>query len=90
MHIEKLDSFQIDDLTFLKMDIEGAELGALDGARDTIARCKPRLAICVYHNPSDMWQIPQKILSIHRGYDLYLRHYTEGVTETVMFFIPKK
>jgi FkbM family methyltransferase len=90
VHIEKLDSFHIDDLTFLKMDIEGAELGALDGASDTIARCRPRLAICVYHNPSDMWQIPQKILSIHSGYDLYLRHYTEGVTETVMFFIPKK
>lgn len=90
VQIEKLDNFPIDELTFLKMDIEGAELEALEGARQTISRCKPRLAICVYHNPSDMWQIPQKILSIHSGYDLYLRQYTEGVTETVMFFIPKK
>lgn len=88
VQIEKLDNFPIDELTFLKMDIEGAELEALEGARQTISRCKPRLAICVYHNPSDLWQIPKTILSIHDQYDIYLRHYTEGVTETVMFFIP--
>ena len=80
----------MDDLTFLKMDIEGTELLALEGASQTISRCKPRMAICVYHNASDLWRIPQKVLSIFDGYDIYLRHYTEGVTETVMFFIPQK
>jgi len=90
VQLEKLDSFRIDNLTFLKMDIEGAELLALEGASQTISRCKPRMAICVYHNASDLWQIPQKVLSIFDSYNIYLRHYTEGVTETVMFFIPKK
>jgi FkbM family methyltransferase len=90
VRIEKLDNLFLDELTFLKMDVEGAESGALEGARETIARCKPRLAVAVYHNPDDMWQIPIKILSMHKDYDLYLRHYTEGVTETVMFFIPKQ
>jgi len=90
VQLEKLDSFPMDNLTFLKMDIEGAELLALKGASQTIARCKPRMAICVYHNPSDLWRIPQKVLTIFDGYSIYLRHYTEGVTETVMFFIPQK
>lgn len=90
IQIERLDSFGIDGITFLKMDIEGAELGALAGARETIRRCHPRLAICVYHQASDLWRIPQEIFSIRDDYTIYLRHYTEGVTETVMFFMPKK
>jgi FkbM family methyltransferase len=90
VQIETLDSFGIDGLTFLKMDIEGAELGALAGARETILRCHPRLAICVYHEASDLWRIPQEVFSIRDDYTIYFRHYTEGVTESVMFFMPKK
>jgi hypothetical protein len=44
----------------------------------------------VYHQASDLWRIPQEIFSIRDDYTIYLRHYTEGVTETVMFFMPKK
>ena len=90
IQIETLDSFGIEGITFLKMDIEGAELSALAGARETIRRCHPRLAICVYHQASDLWRIPREVFSIRDDYTIYLRHYTEGVTETVMFFMPKK
>lgn len=90
VQIERLDSFGIDGITFLKMDIEGAELDALVGARETIRRCHPRMAICVYHQASDLWRIPQEVVSIRDDYTIYLRHYTEGVTETVMYFMPKK
>lgn len=74
--------------TFIKMDIEGAELMALDGARDLVSRHHPVLAIAVYHRPSDMWNIPKKVLGIHEGYKIYLRHYTESIYETVMYFVP--
>ena len=90
IEIERLDSFGIESLSFLKMDIEGAEFGALAGARETILRCHPPLAICVYHLASDLWRIPQEVFSIRDDYTIYLRHYTEGVTETVMYFMPKK
>jgi hypothetical protein len=43
---------------FIKMDVEGAEVGALRGARSVITSCKPRLAVCLYHRLSDMWEIP--------------------------------
>lgn len=86
--IEALDNMKIPRATFIKMDIEGAESGAIEGARNTIAQQHPRLAICVYHKADDFWRIPEQVLSIRSDYKVYLRHYTEGVTETVMFFVP--
>lgn len=86
--VDKLDNLNIKDITFIKMDIEGAELDALEGAKETILKYHPKLAICVYHKPDDLWKIPEQILSIRNDYNIYLRHYSEGFTETVMFFIP--
>jgi FkbM family methyltransferase len=87
--VDALDHIVHDYITFIKMDIEGAEGLAIEGARKTILNSHPRLAISVYHKCDDLWRIPEQILSIRKDYDLYLRHYTEGVVETVMFFIPK-
>lgn len=75
--------------TFLKMDIEGEEPAAIAGAAGTIARFGPRLALSVYHKAGDFWQIPRQVLAIRDDYDIYLRHYTECIYETVMFFVPK-
>lgn len=87
--VDRLDNLlQGKPFTFLKMDIEGAELSALQGARESIAKNHPILAISVYHQTNDFWQIPEYILSIRNDYRIYLRHYTEGIDETVMFFIP--
>ena len=44
--------------TLIKMDVEGAEYDALLGARKIITRYKPGLAICLYHRPEHLWQIP--------------------------------
>ena len=74
--------------TLIKMDIEGGEMQAIDGAKHTISTYHPRLALCVYHNVGDFWRIPRKILSLRSDYQIYLRHYTESIYETVMFFIP--
>lgn len=75
--------------TFVKMDTEGEEEAAIAGARETIARFHPRLAVSVYHKAGDFWAIPQQVLSIRDDYDVYLRHYTESIYETVMFFVPR-
>lgn len=86
--VDALDDMIGGKVTFIKMDIEGTEGLAIDGARQTIATSHPKLAICVYHKPDDMWKIAEQVLSIREDYKVYLRHYTEGVTETVMFFVP--
>jgi FkbM family methyltransferase len=90
INVDKLDDLLDEPYTFLKMDIEGAEGAAIDGAKESILRHHPKLAISVYHKVDDFWKIPLQILSIREDYKIYMRHYTEGFTETVMFFIPIK
>lgn len=72
-------------IDFIKMDIEGAELNALQGAVNVIRRCKPKLAISVYHDLSDFATVPAFISSLNLGYRFYLDHYTIHEEETVLF-----
>jgi len=58
----------LDAVDFVKMDIEGAELVALKGARKTIERFQPKLAIALYHKPKDVDEIPACIRSIEPRY----------------------
>ncbi len=74
-------------VSFIKMDVEGAEFEALQGAKRTIAKYKPKLAICVYHRPEDIWKIPALVLDLRSDYKLYFRHYSAGPLETVMYAI---
>jgi hypothetical protein len=55
------------------MDIEGAELKALAGARKTIESYRPELAVCVYHLNNDIYEIPRYIKSINPGYRCVIR-----------------
>lgn len=88
--VDQLDNIINEKVTFVKMDIEGAEYSALVGSKNTIKKYHPKLAICVYHQANHIWKIPEFILNIRNDYDIFLRHYSEGNVETVMFFIPKK
>ncbi|MCU0849125.1 MAG: FkbM family methyltransferase [Spirochaetes bacterium] len=78
------------DATFIKMDIEGAELEALKGAAGTINKNMPKLAICIYHKPEDLFEIPLYIKSIAPDYKIFVRHhkYEIGV-ELVLYAIMK-
>lgn len=73
--------------TIIKMDIEGSELEALKGAENIIRQYKPKLAICIYHKPQDLYEIPQFIKSCRSDYKLYIRHYTDTFAELVMYAI---
>lgn len=65
----------ISKVDFIKMDVEGAELQALSGARASIGKFKPKLAICTYHKLPDLWEIPLYIKSIRSDYVFYFRHH---------------
>lgn len=80
-----LDSFIKEKVTFIKMDIEGAEKKALKGAEKIIKRDKPKLAICLYHKLADMWEIPFYIHELVPKYKIYIRHHGKNDEETVMY-----
>lgn len=85
--ITSIDSYFKDKekVDFIKMDIEGFEKEALIGAKETIKKNKPALAICLYHKPTDLWELPLLINEILPEYKLYIRHYSLGLTETVLY-----
>jgi FkbM family methyltransferase len=69
-----LDEDIREPISFLKMDIEGSEINALDGARRHITEEHPALAICSYHHYEHLWEIPRMIRSMNPDYRLYLRY----------------
>lgn len=83
-----IDDFLNDEgsaVNFIKMDIEGAELKALEGARESIIKYKPKLAICVYHKDVDLVEIPNFILSLGCGYTFNFDYYTDTGAEAVLY-----
>lgn len=67
------------------------ESEALRGSKNLIEKYRPKLAICVYHKKEDLINIPQFILDLNLGYQLFLRHYLEfSSSETVLYAIPNK
>ena len=86
VYLTTIDSIVKDErVTFIKMDVEGAELKSLMGARNTIIKNHPRLAVCVYHKPTDLCDIPGYILSLVPDYKFFLRHYSSCQFETVLY-----
>ncbi len=89
--VEVVSIDQIDECkeaTFIKMDIEGAELEALRGAIDTIERNRPRLAICIYHSNEDMLCIPEWCFEHCKDYLFYIRHHHYLPCDTVFYAVP--
>lgn len=74
---------------FIKMDIEGAEMEALEGMMGLIAGHSPHLAISVYHKPSDLWKIGNFLSQSFPGFfHYYLRVYGEQTFDTILYAVP--
>lgn len=83
------DALKGKKVTMIKMDIEGAEIHALQGASGIIKEQAPKLAICVYHSLSHFWEIPQMIKKMNPEYKLFLRHHSLVAWETACYaYIP--
>lgn len=75
------------DATFIKLDVEGAELEALKGAAKTIKRNRPKLAVCLYHNPGDLFELPLFIKSLAPEYRFFLRQHQPVACELVLYAV---
>lgn len=74
--------------SYVKLDIEGAEADALRGMANTIRSARPALAVCVYHRPADLWELPYLVDGLMPEYRLYLRAHTWNGFELVLYAIP--
>lgn len=79
-----LENVKIDMIT---MDIEGAEIKALQGAKERISKCKPQLAISAYHAIEHLWEIPLLIKEINSDYHIFFRHHRWNMHDTVCYAI---
>lgn len=87
INVTRLDDTGIKKVTFIKMDLEGSEMPALLGAQETIRVQRPKLAICIYHKPEDIYDIPMYIKELNPAYQLYIRHYSNWDNETVLYAV---
>jgi FkbM family methyltransferase len=81
---EVVEELGVSHLDYIKMDVEGAEVKALDGARKTIARFRPRLCVATEHT-DDLYENAAAVITKMKdfGYD-----YT--CTETHPYRSPSK
>ena len=78
---------RLSKLDFIKMDIEGSEMAALEGSRASLERFRPRLAISIYHRPDDFTRIPLWVDNLDLGYRCYIDHHTIHQEETVLYAV---
>jgi len=90
VHCVSLDDFLTVVPTYIKMDIEGAEPEALQGASNVIRRSQTKLAICVYHKQGHLWEIPLQMKELVPEHTFHLEHHGTGPSDTVCYAFPKK
>ncbi len=62
-------------VTYIKMDVEGAEKEAIEGSEITLKIQKPKLNIALYHRSADIFSIPLQIAKINPEYKLHIRRH---------------
>jgi len=71
--------------SFLKVDVEGSEADLLVGARDSIIEHRPRIALSVYHFPTDIFELPLQVQQINKDYIFSIDHHSSKLMETVLY-----
>ena len=87
INVNSIDNLINERVTFIKMDIEGAEYKGIIGAKETIKRDGPKLAVCIYHKPEDIYLLINLIYEINPQYRFYIRHYSFTEVETVLYAV---
>lgn len=84
--------FKDEKISLINMDIEGAEMMVLEGAKSKIKEDMPVLAIAAYHKPEDLVDIPKFILNLSENYHVFFRKYRgycpEAMNEYIYYAVP--
>ena len=83
---ELLPNLKVD---LIKLDVEGSEKKVLSGAVNIIKRSRPIIVISLYHNPQDVWDLPDYIFKITENYEYFVRQHYFNSFDCVLYAIPK-
>ncbi len=72
-------------VSFIKADVEGMEMALLHGAQQTIRQYKPKMALCVYHYPCDLYEIAEFVRSLVPEYTFRLRQHVQIFGDFVLY-----
>ena len=87
----KIDDLPIETIpNIIKFDIEGAELPALRGGINFLRKSRAILAISLYHNPTDFYEIPLYLYNNLDNYTYYFRQYAPNCWETILYAVPSE
>lgn len=81
---DTVEQLKLNRVDFIKMNIEGSERHALQGARRTLMRFEPRMDISIHHLQDDVKTIPQLVHEIRPGYTISF-----NVRLSEVFFHPR-
>jgi FkbM family methyltransferase len=82
-----LDALEIAP-SFVKLHVEGGELAALQGARETLLAHRPIVATTIYHNADGIWRTPLWLMETLPDYRFLLRNHSWCGTGSVVYAIP--
>ncbi|MES1223140.1 MAG: FkbM family methyltransferase [Bacteroidota bacterium] len=78
-----------EDVTYIKMDAEGAEPDIISGSESTIKNNKPIIAISVYHQFDHLWQLPLQVKALSDNYSFYLRPHCKASWDLICYAVPE-
>jgi FkbM family methyltransferase len=91
LQVDSIDNVIKDEnVSIIKMDIEGSEMDALQGAEQTIARCRPIMMISAYHKKDDLYNIFDFINSKVDNYSFYFRCHKPMPIDAVLYAVPNE
>jgi len=84
--VTTIDAATNREATFIKLEIEGSELRALNGAKETIAKNRPKMAISIYHKPEDLETLLDFVLETGQDYRLGFRQHNPSVPDATVLY----
>ena len=92
---ESIEVVKMDDVlknipvTFIKMDIQGADIAALYGAEELIKKNRPTLTLCLCHRPDDLFVVPKYIKNLDLNYKFYFRMKENLYSDIALVAVPR-
>lgn len=77
--------FDGEKFTFLKVDVEGSEKELINGAINSIQNFRPKIALSIYHYPTDIFLLPLLCAKINSDYKFRIRHHSSQLIESVLY-----